>query len=217
MAHAIDQTWTHQIAQRLARDPLPGRAAQMRFMPQSAQNRHFSTVPEDAVPAAVAIVLCGPDGGAACDSWCLPLIRRPITMKHHAGQVCLPGGRVDGTETIREAAARELAEETGLGAHRLEHLGDLTPLYVFTSGFMVTPVVFACDQSDIEFTPNDAEVAELLRVPLSRLQDPLNQQFQCREFDGRNYQVPFFQFESHQIWGATSMILSELLAVIDDV
>ena len=212
MAQAIDLAWTEQITSRLANAPLPGRAAQIRFMPQWAQNRHFEKVPSDATPAAVAILLCPSNDEI---SWFLPLITRPHSMKHHGGQICLPGGSNEPGESSVETALREMHEEIGVDRSDVELLGQLTPLYVFVSRFIVTPVVFACSDPQIAFTPNADEVDSLLPVPLKDLKDPANQTFHVRENDGRRYQVPHFQWQEHQVWGATSMILSEFLAVLE--
>jgi 8-oxo-dGTP pyrophosphatase MutT (NUDIX family) len=38
---------------------------------------------------------------------------------------CVPKGHPEGDETIEQAAVREIAEETGLVAEVLEHLGDI--------------------------------------------------------------------------------------------
>jgi 8-oxo-dGTP pyrophosphatase MutT (NUDIX family) len=38
---------------------------------------------------------------------------------------CVPKGHPEGDETIEQAAVREIAEETGLQAEILEHLGDI--------------------------------------------------------------------------------------------
>ena len=38
---------------------------------------------------------------------------------------CVPKGHPEGDETIEQAAVREIAEETGLEADILEHLGDI--------------------------------------------------------------------------------------------
>lgn len=43
------------------------------------------------------------------------LTRRPLSLRHHAGQVALPGGRAENTdETIVDTALREAHEEVGL-------------------------------------------------------------------------------------------------------
>jgi 8-oxo-dGTP pyrophosphatase MutT (NUDIX family) len=66
------------------------------------------------------------------------LIKRPMHMKHHAGQIALPGGRVEKGETAIEAALRETNEEIGIDTSKIEILGSLSELYVEVSRFRKT-------------------------------------------------------------------------------
>ncbi|HDR52409.1 MAG TPA: CoA pyrophosphatase, partial [Mariniphaga anaerophila] len=69
------------------------------------------------------------------------LIKRPSTMKHHAGQVAFPGGRIELGETARETALRETWEEIGIPPEKIEILGSLSELFVDVSGFLIQPFV----------------------------------------------------------------------------
>ena len=65
--------------------------------------------PEELRRAAVVIaIVAGAHGEAAC-----LLTRRPETIKRHAGQFALPGGRVDPGESEADAASCELHAPTG--------------------------------------------------------------------------------------------------------
>ncbi|MGQ7456396.1 NUDIX domain-containing protein, partial [Streptococcus suis] len=63
----------------------------------------------DARPAAVAIVISN-----QADRQGIWVLRRPLTMRRHAAQFALPGGRLDPGEGIVDAALRELHEELGV-------------------------------------------------------------------------------------------------------
>jgi 8-oxo-dGTP pyrophosphatase MutT (NUDIX family) len=114
----------------------------------------------DLKPAAVAIVLVE-DGPSFL------LTRRATTLRGHAGQWALPGGRADRGETPGEAARRELSEELGLTLGAESELGLLDD-YATRSGYVITPVVLWAG-SDPQLRPNPAEVAALYRVPLEQL------------------------------------------------
>src|SRR4030095_9536991 len=92
--------------------------------------------PGERRPAAVAVVLLPDDEGRAC----FLLTRRTATLRAHARQWALPGGRIDTGETAEVAARRELREEVGLALEPASALGLLDD-YGTRSGFIITPVV----------------------------------------------------------------------------
>jgi 8-oxo-dGTP pyrophosphatase MutT (NUDIX family) len=122
--------------------------------------------PDGRRPAAVAVVLLPDDEGRAC----FLLTRRTATLRAHARQWALPGGRIDAGETPEVAALRELREEVGLGLEPASVLGLLDD-YGTRSGFIITPVV-AWAGERVELAPNPAEVAHVYRVPLAELDRP---------------------------------------------
>lgn len=136
-------------------------------------------------------------------------LRRP-DLNAHAGQISLPGGRLEPGETPAEAALREAHEEVGIRPSRVQLLGALAPLYILPSDFQVHPFVGWHAQPAV-FTPQPGEVAELLEVPLLRLLDASTRQEEIWDRRGLELQVPFFRVGRHKVWGATAMILSEFL------
>jgi 8-oxo-dGTP pyrophosphatase MutT (NUDIX family) len=116
--------------------------------------------------AAVTMVLIDDEQGRGC----FVLTKRPRTMRRHAGQYALPGGRLDAGETAEQAALRETQEEIGLELPSDRILGSLDD-YPTRSGFCITPVVVWGGMSPA-LTPNPDEVASLYRVPLAHLLDP---------------------------------------------
>lgn len=93
----------------------------------------------------------------------LLLTRRALTLKNHAGQWALPGGRIDDGETPEQAALRELQEEVGLQLSAGEVIGRLDD-YVTRSGFVITPVVVWGGAAET-LVPHAGEVASVHRIP----------------------------------------------------
>ena len=114
-------------------------------------------------PAAVAVVLLPDEQGRAC----FLLTRRAASLRTHARQWALPGGRLNSGESAVRAALRELGEEVGLGLSDEAVLGLLDD-YRTRSGFVITPVVVWAG-AGIELRANPDEVASLHLVPLSDL------------------------------------------------
>ena len=63
------------------------------------------------------------------------------------------------------------------------------------------------------FELDSYEVEKLLETPLSALQDERNVDEEHWELKARFAQVPFYKIHSQKIWGATAMMLSELMAL----
>ncbi|WP_333587423.1 NUDIX hydrolase [Phenylobacterium sp.] len=119
-------------------------------------------------PAAVAITLVEADDGSGQAAFLLT--RRAATLRAHAGQWALPGGRCDPGETLEAAALRELEEELGLALPPANILGVLDD-YPTRSGYSIAPVVTWLDDP-AEISPNPAEVASVHRIRLDELMDP---------------------------------------------
>ncbi|QYN35775.1 CoA pyrophosphatase [Pseudonocardia sp. DSM 110487] len=111
----------------------------------------------DLKQAAVGITVVA-DGAAFL------LTRRAATLRGHAGQWALPGGRADPGEAPGAAARRELAEELGLVLDADAELGLLDD-YATRSGYLITPVVLWAGTEPV-LRPNPVEVSEVHRVPL---------------------------------------------------
>ena len=143
----------------------------------------------------------------------LVLTRRAGTLDQHAGQVSLPGGAVDGDETVEAAALREAREEIGLETTDLRIIGQLSALYIPVSNYALHPVVAVLDRRPA-LVPATAEVAHILEIPLDELRDPKRLR-QGRRWRGDDaITVPYFELQGERVWGATAMVLGELLHVM---
>jgi 8-oxo-dGTP pyrophosphatase MutT (NUDIX family) len=158
-AMRIDEAWRQQLEQRLGG-----------FEPQALDRPGLRR-------AAVALVLLETGHGAEVPGlprlpvWseapALLLTRRALTLRDHAGQWALPGGRIDAGESPEQAALRELHEETGLVLPPAAVMGRLDD-YATRSGYVITPVL-AWGGAVRRFAPNAAEVASLHRLPVQEL------------------------------------------------
>lgn len=110
--------------------------------------------------AAVAVTLVDDGKGRAA----FILTERPSTMRNHAGQWALPGGRCDEGETVAQAALREIEEEIGLSIPEGQVLGALDD-FISRSGYRISPIVVWAEQSE-PLRLNEDEVAFAYRVPL---------------------------------------------------
>ncbi len=129
---------------------------------------------------------------------------------NHGGQLSFPGGGKEGDESIEETALREAQEEIGLHTRKVEIIGQLTPLYVGHSDNMVTPVIAFLREKQ-SFTPNPNEVDEIITVPVSDLITEHNRVEEEWDLRGTPYRVPFWNVHRVPLWGATAMIMSELI------
>ena len=153
------------------------------------------------------------------EGWQVLLTRRTDALRHHAGQVSFPGGRVEpGDRDAIDAALRESHEEIGLVASQAAPIGFLDPLCTIT-GFRVLPLVAMVDPEFVP-QPDPGEVAEVFEVPLAYLLDPAN--LNASQVDtilgrpipgGRPRTVLEFVDRGNpqqRIWGATASILYNL-------
>lgn len=134
------------------------------------------------------------------------LVQRSPLLRHHPGQIALPGGQVEAGETEVEAALRETEEEIGLEARHIEVLAELDPVLVPISGFVVHPVLGWTDEPDEVSQIAPGEVLHTLRVPVSRLLDPRSR----ATVTIAGNRSAGFELASGWVWGFTGNLLDHL-------
>jgi 8-oxo-dGTP pyrophosphatase MutT (NUDIX family) len=189
--------------------PLPGRDAHTLMSPQPRRAWPPGVSPDD-VRHAAGLVLVFPD---AHDRAHLVLTVRADTLERHGGQVSLPGGVVEPGESYPHAALREAHEEIALDVSVVRIAGALTPIDIPVSGFRLHPIVGITDRRPA-LSPADGEVARILEVPIDTLAAPGCVSDTTRERDGLRVVVPAFCVAGEEIWGATAMVLAELLSLV---
>ncbi len=142
------------------------------------------------------------------------LTRRARHLKHHAGQVSFPGGRIEaGDPGPWEAALREAEEEIGLSPEHVRLAGYLGDHFVIT-GYVVTPVV-GFVRPGFSLKLDLTEVEEAFEVPLSFVLDRANHVPRERQFAGRTFTGFDIPYQGHNIWGATAVMLMSLCRLLE--
>ncbi len=157
--------------------------------------------------AAVLLALVPAAGG-----WSAVLMERTPHPGVHGGQISFPGGEVEPEDADRLATAlREFEEEMGVAVPRSAVLGHLTPLFIPPSGFDVEAFVAVLPEAP-RWHPDAREVAAVLHLPLyprPALQPAAVQAGAVR------LRVPSYACEGRTVWGATAILLTELLELMD--
>ncbi|MEI8213824.1 MAG: CoA pyrophosphatase [Planctomycetota bacterium] len=179
------------------------------FAPSYSYGRHRGPGPRFAHSASVLVTLLP----AARGNWDIPLTLRPSQLTDHGGQVSLPGGRSEGDESVWRTACREFGEELGCTTEYLQHLGELTPLYVYASRHRVTPVV-AVSSLRPSIQPNPEEVAELILLPIRDLLADTIKTIGTMRRGSVEFETHGFTISGHFVWGATAMILGEFRTIV---
>lgn len=138
------------------------------------------------------------------------LTQRSAELKHHAGQVSFPGGRMEAhDEDVCVTALRETHEEVGIEPQFVSVIGYLNSMPTIT-GYAVTPIVGLVSAA-AKLVIDRTEVEYAFEVPLDFLLDERNEQSIDREFNGRTFPMAEFHYEGQRIWGATAQMLLMLI------
>lgn len=141
------------------------------------------------------------------------LTRRTDHLRNHPGQISFPGGRVEESESVHEAAVREAHEEVGLDPESVHIIGELDPLTTFVSNSLIIPIV-ARIEGIPSFTIQEEEVARVFMCPLHDLarKDTYRNEWWSRPQGDIN--IHFFELDDETVWGATGRMLRQLIDVV---
>ena len=207
---AFSVSFLDRLSTRLQR-PLPGHEAHLRMSPRYEVRQDALSVEDRACREAGVLALLLPYD----DMPSVVLTVRRDDLNDHGGQISFPGGEREEGESLRDAALREAHEEVDLAPQSVRLLGGLTPLYIPPSNFCVHPFVGVVDSAPV-LRPTDREVAEILRAPLHHLLDPATRIVETWTLHGQEVDVPYYDVAGRTVWGATAMMLAELLTLVDD-
>ena len=142
----------------------------------------------------------------------LVFTRRTDTLTRHPGEISFPGGLADEGESLAQAALREAEEELGLAPDDVVLVGALPPVHTRVTGILIVPFVGLL-RVDPRYTPNAAEIADVLEFPLADL--VAAGALEEWEWEGRLFETHVFDMSGHVIWGATARILASFIELLE--
>ena len=193
-----------KLIPKIKNKSLPGLSAQFKLAP-IGRSLKFNFQNTYKI-AAVALIIY-PDEEKKTR---LILIERNQYEGVHSGQVSFPGGKQEiNDSSLVQTALRESNEEIGINIDSLTLLRNLSKIYIPPSNFLVTPFLFFTDKN-LNFKHNN-EVKNILTPSLSNVL-----KFQIKNYENQIVVNPYFLYNNFKIWGATAMILNELVEIIKE-
>ena len=200
-----------KLSYRLTNYPLPGHEEIVKRM--SPNRMRLKGEPNESTRRSGVLILFYPKG----EDIYLPLILRPQYDGVHGGQMAFPGGRAElKDKNIQATALREAQEEIGIKASDVKIIGNLTELYINPSNLLCQPVLGYINYRP-DFYPDEREVAAILQVPLSDFVNPDTVQTRLVEARGYKFETPGFIIQDQIVWGATAMMIAELIEIMKDL
>lgn len=189
---------------------LPGTEVQWQMASSDRMAKNFPRTPGSDAKAAAVLILLFPDNGSIHTV----LMQRSDYKGIHGGQISFPGGKKEPADKdIIQTAIRETQEETGVNREEISVIGTLTPLFIPVSNMIVTPVV-GWTKYKPQFRHHPEEVVFLFDAEIIKLLDPIIIRTKPMKIHGKMIEVKYFDYNGNVIWGATAMILHELLTLI---
>lgn len=193
---------------------LPGIDAHLLLAPEARfEDIKSGRMPENPIESAVLILLYVVE-----NKLFTAVILRNEYDGAHSGQISLPGGKREKTDTdFMHTAVREANEEIGVNPAEIQILGQLSRFYVRPSNFIVYPIV-AFQSERPSFIPDPSEVQRVIEIDIFSDIDYSKIIRKVLNFKNNiKVTAPGFEVGGEFMWGATAMILSELIQVLTDV
>lgn len=188
---------------------LPGKDSWKKMAPE------LSRLPSADTPyrKAAVLILLYPSNNEIFFS----LIKRTFDKGPHSDQISLPGGMAEACDKdLGETALRETAEELGVKKEDIKLTGKLTKLLIPVSHTEVYPYIGYLLYTP-DFNPNPEEVKYILQIKLKQITNPAIITSEQRLLMGKNITVPYYKINGEKVWGATAMILSEFIDLLNEV
>ncbi len=153
------------------------------------------------------------------ESWHIYLMERMSYGGVHSGQISFAGGKTEKSDkSHEETALRETHEEFGVHPDEVEVLGELSTIYIPPSNFLVYPFVGIAKQK-LSIIPSKDEVESVLKASPKELlaKDAILNSAVKMSGSQARLKVNHFTVGGHIVWGATAMILSELVYILKEM
>jgi 8-oxo-dGTP pyrophosphatase MutT (NUDIX family) len=160
----------------------------------------YSTTQELRESAVIIPLIARPFG------WSVLLTQRSQFLRHHPGQICFPGGKMDPDDTsLRDTALRELQEELHIPANQAHVLCRLPSINTST-GYRIHPFIARIDPA-ASVIPSAQEIAHVFEIPLRSVLDPQRFTIWSILRKGKQHRIRGITVDGWFIWGATANIL----------
>ena len=193
---------------------LPGKEAQLQMAPpfREVLLKQTSHLIDNAKLAAV-LALFYP--GKNNNTYLAFILRKP-SPDVHSGQIGFPGGKPEpGDLNLQQTALRETMEEIGVQSEAIQIITSLSEVYIPPSNYNVFPFIGLTNETP-NFNPQISEVESIIEVSLKAIVNVKHQiNTKVNTSYGLSVSVPAFNFNGHIVWGATAMILMEIIFLLN--
>jgi len=195
--------------------PLPGTAAHLKMAPKHRAQELVAM--QDNLPNArkSAVMILFYHAGSELK---MIVIRRSVYVGVHSGQIAFPGGRFEEEDGhVQITALREIQEEIGIPEEKIEILGRLSDIYVPPSNFLISIFVGYLAEKP-QYILQEREVDEVIEISFAEFFKPnliKEKDFYVGSLKAASA-APYFDITDAEIWGASAMVISELLELLID-
>ncbi len=206
---------TPEIIRQKLSQPLPGLVSHLKLAPKTRVKEitEYCEKIINARKSAVMILLFHEGSDLK-----VIIIRRSFYVGIHAGQIAFPGGRYEEEDgNVENTAKREIAEEIGITADKIEVLGRLSDIYVPPSNFLISIFVGYLDQRPV-YKIDEREVAEVIEIDFNDFykENIIHEKEFVVPSDHSSTIALYYQVGNIELWGASAMVMTEFLDVVGE-
>ena len=141
-------------------------------------------------------------------------IERAPHLRSHAGQIGLPGGGSDPQDggDLRVTALREMREEVGVAAERVQFVAELPVVRARVNNYAVTPFVAVVAPGELRI--DATETVGVFTVPLAKVLSDLHSG--TVNMGAIAVETPELMYGERRIWGLTGFILRTFVDAWND-